>query len=92
MWAAGSALDTLGGCVTLIDLLLCCCCCCCQVAREIAIAMEDLVTGTVTAVDANGVTVSYTLSDDTPVQVGVGGWVFLWGAQQLILLWLCICF
>lgn len=47
-------------------------------------------TGTVTAVDADGVTVSYTLSDDTPVQVG--GWVFfLGGGQQLLLLWLCIC-
>jgi hypothetical protein len=40
-----------------------------QAAREIAIACEDLVTGTVTAVDASGVTVSYTLSDGTPVQV-----------------------
>lgn len=40
-----------------------------QVAREIAIACEDLVSGTVTAVDASGVTVSYTLSDGTPVQV-----------------------
>jgi predicted RNA-binding protein with RPS1 domain len=39
-----------------------------EVAREIAIACEDLVTGTVTAVDASGVTVSYTLSDGTPVQ------------------------
>jgi hypothetical protein len=44
-----------------------------QVAREIAIACEDLVTGTVTAVDASGVTVSYTLSDGTPVQVSQRG-------------------
>jgi hypothetical protein len=39
-----------------------------QIAREISIACEDLVSGTVTAVDASGVTVSYTLSDGTPVQ------------------------
>jgi len=39
-----------------------------EVAREIAIACEDLVNGTVTAVSDAGVTVSYTLSDGTPVE------------------------
>lgn len=38
-------------------------------AREIAIASEDLVTGTVTAVTDSGVTVSYTLSDGSAVEV-----------------------
>jgi len=45
------------------------CVVCVQVAREIAIACEDLVNGTVTAVSEAGVTVSYTLSDGTPVEV-----------------------
>lgn len=47
------------------------CVVCAQVAREIAIACEDLVNGTVTAVSEAGVTVSYTLSDGTPVEVRV---------------------
>jgi hypothetical protein len=51
-----------------IETELCCLLLLLQVAREIAIACEDLVNGTVTAVDADGVTVSYTLSDGTPVQ------------------------
>lgn len=50
-----------------------------QVAREIAIACEDLVTGTVRAVDAGGVTVAYALEDGSEVTVrgAVGGG---WGA------------
>ncbi len=37
-------------------------------AREIAIACEDIVHGSVAAVDASGVTVAYTLEDGTAVQ------------------------
>lgn len=40
-----------------------------DVAREIAIATEDIVHGTVTQVDSNGVSVSYKLEDGTEVQV-----------------------
>lgn len=40
-----------------------------QVAREIAIACEDLVSGTITAVDAGSVTISYALEDGTQVTV-----------------------
>jgi hypothetical protein len=39
------------------------------VAREVAIACEDLVQGTVTAVDASGVTVTYKLDDGSDVTV-----------------------
>lgn len=52
-----------------------------QVAREIAIACEDLVSGTVKAVDASGVTVSYTLSDGTPVEVRRETKGLAWGSQ-----------
>jgi hypothetical protein len=38
-------------------------------ARDIALALEDLVSGTVTAVDASGVTVSYTLDDGSSAEV-----------------------
>jgi hypothetical protein len=38
-------------------------------ARDIALALEDLVSGTVTGVDASGVTVSYTLEDGTTAEV-----------------------
>eukprot|EP00879_Flechtneria_rotunda_P012753 GHRR01013317.1.p1 GENE.GHRR01013317.1~~GHRR01013317.1.p1 ORF type:complete len:992 (+),score=471.36 GHRR01013317.1:234-3209(+) len=39
-----------------------------EVQREIAIAYEDIVNGTVTAVDADGVTVKYQLEDGTEVE------------------------
>lgn len=38
-------------------------------ARDIALALEDLVSGTVTAVDASGVTVSYSLEDGSSAEV-----------------------
>jgi hypothetical protein len=38
-------------------------------ARDIALALEDLVSGTVTNVDAIGVTVSYTLEDGSTAEV-----------------------
>eukprot|EP00882_Tetradesmus_deserticola_P001197 GHRQ01001295.1.p1 GENE.GHRQ01001295.1~~GHRQ01001295.1.p1 ORF type:complete len:570 (+),score=303.00 GHRQ01001295.1:139-1848(+) len=37
-------------------------------ARDIALALEDIVSGTVTAVDATGVTVSYTLEDGSTAE------------------------
>ncbi|WIA30186.1 hypothetical protein OEZ86_000278 [Tetradesmus obliquus] len=37
-------------------------------ARDIALALEDLVSGTVTAVDASGVTVSYSLEDGSSAE------------------------
>lgn len=40
-----------------------------DVAREIAVAAEDIVHGTVTRVDKAGVTVSYKLEDGTEVEV-----------------------
>jgi len=40
------------------------------VQREIALAMEDIVNGTVKAVGKDGVTVAYTLEDGTAVEVG----------------------
>lgn len=40
-----------------------------DVAREIAIAAEDIVQGTVTRVDKAGVAVSYKLEDGTEVEV-----------------------
>jgi hypothetical protein len=72
------------------------------VAREIAIACEDLVFGRVTAVDAGGVTLSYTLEDGTEVTVsckqGCCARSCCWWLPRLLLLLLllgldrsCVC-
>jgi hypothetical protein len=49
-------------------------------ARDIALALEDLVSGTVTSVDASGVMVSYTLEDGSSAEVGAAR---PWSDKQL---------